>query len=459
MAARTGASVGVAVTITVLGAFALGFFVTTMVFYGQAQRAQGDLASANDNYKQFVSNEQREHAVIRAILEEARADGNKTVVEYLAGNRSELLSSITGDASTAMDQYRDRLQQLPDIAEGSLLDLVNKKNNEIDSLAKQLAEADEERREAQANAEYEANRVAMIEEDFNTSAANMQGNINDYSARVEYVEGTLNTVETRLNGRIEQTLADAAAEVDQMQSRLDEVTRDNNLLRDQVARLRGQGKSDRLQPLNEAELVDGRIDQVIASDKEVLLSIGRNQKAVLGMTFAVYDNATDIRINANTNEYPAGKAVIEIVEVEDDFSRARIIASAQGNPIIRGNVIANAVYDPKKTYKFVVDGLFDINGDGVASAYETEELEALIEQWGGKLVSDVVGDIDFVVLGEQPVLPPPPGPGAPIATMQEYVRLQREIQRYDELLIRAEDASIPLLNANRLQTLIGDFPN
>ncbi len=459
MAARTGASVGVAVTITVLGAFALGFFVTTMVFYGQAQRAQGDLASANDNYKQFVSNEQREHAVIRAILEEARADGNKTVVEYLAGNRSELLSSITGDASTAMDQYRERLQQLPDIAEGSLLDLVNKKNNEIDSLAKQLAEADEERREAQANAEYEANRVAMIEEDFNNSAANMQGNINDYSARVEYVEGTLNTVESRLNGRIEQTLADAAAEIEQMQSELDSVTRDNNLLRDQLARLRGQGKSDRLQPLNEAELVDGRIDQVITSDREVLLSIGRKQKAVLGMTFAVYDNATDIRVNPSTNEYPAGKAVIEIVEVEDDFSRARIIASAQGNPIIRGNVIANAVYDPKKTYKFVVDGLFDINGDGVANDYETDELEALIEQWGGVIVEDVVGDIDFVVLGEQPILPPPPGPGAPIATMQEYVRLQREIQRYDELLIRAEDASIPLLNANRLQTLIGDFPN
>ncbi|MDF1870023.1 MAG: hypothetical protein P1U30_06495 [Phycisphaerales bacterium] len=459
MAARTGASVGVAVTITVLGAFALGFFVTTMVFYGQAQRAQGDLASANESYKQFVSPEQREHAVIRAILEEARSDGNKTVVEYLAGNRSELVGTISGDSATAMPQLRQQLTELPDSAEGSLLDLIAKKNAEIDSLTVRLEEADAQRRAAQDAAEFEANRVAAIEAEFNESAARMQGNMDEYEGRVIYTEDTLGLVDTRNTSRIEEVIAESADTVNRMQSQLDAVSRDNSLLRDQLARLRGQGKSDRLQPLNEAELVDGRIDQVITSDDEVLLSIGRKQKAVLGMTFAVYDNATEIRVNPATNQYPAGKAVIEIIEVEDDFSRARIIASSQGNPIIRGNVIANAVYDPKKTYKFVVDGLFDIDGNGVATRFETDELEALIEQWGGKLEDDVVGDIDFVVLGEKPILPPPPGPGAPIATMQEYVRLQREIQRYDDLLIRAEDASIPLLNANRLQTLIGDFPN
>lgn len=458
MAARTGASVGVAVTITVLGAFALGFFVTTMVFYGQAQRAQGDLATAQDSYKQFVSPDQREHAIIRAILEEARSDGNKTVVEYLAGNRSELVASITGDSATQMTQLRAQLNQLPDISEGSLLDLVAKKNNDIQSLTKRLTEAEDQRRAAQQTAEYEANRVAAIESDFNSTAEVMQGNITDYSDRVEGLEDTLDLVEGRYTSRIEETESDTSIAINDMQSRLDDSIRDNRVLRDLVAKLRGEGKSDILRPVNEAELVDGRIDQVISADDEVLLSIGRNQKAVLGMTFAVYDNATEIRID-DTGNYPAGKAVIEIIEVEDDFSRARIISSSQGNPILRNNVIANAVYDPSKTYKFVVDGLFDINGDGFATGYETDELEALIEQWGGTLEDEVVGDIDFVVLGEKPVLPPPPGPGAPIATMQEYVRLQREIQRYEDLMLRAEDASIPLLNANRLQTLIGDFPN
>src|SRR5690606_35483335 len=153
---------------------------------------------------------------------------------------------------------------------------------------------------------------------------------------------------------------------------------------------------DRITPLNEEALVDGQINQVNAIDNEVMLSIGRTKKAILGMTFAVYDNATDIRENPETGEYPAGKAVVEIVRVEETFSRARVISSSQGNPIVRGDVIANAVYDPTKTYKFVVDGLFDTDGDGVASRFERETLEALIERWGGILVSRISGDVDFV---------------------------------------------------------------
>ena len=117
------------------------------------------------------------------------------------------------------------------------------------------------------------------------------------------------------------------------------------------------------------------------------------------------------------------------------------------------------MYDPTKTYKFVVDGLFDTDRDGVATRYERETLEALIEGWGGIIVAEIDGDVDFVILGERAVLPPPPGPGAPVAAIQEYVRLTQERNRYDDLLIKAGATSMPVLNANRLQTLIGDFPD
>lgn len=458
MAARTGASVGVAVTISLLGVLSLALFVTTMFFYGDSQRANNDLRDVQEQYEDFISSDQREHAVIRAILEEARSE-RQTVVEYLAANRTRLLNDITGEGSTSMGEYLDTLANVDGIEEGSLLELLERRENTIESLNEQLASAEEARNAAQQASEFEAARVATIESDFNDSASQMQGQVDQYGERVNYLEGTLDTVEQRLNNRIEEIRAEAAADVSDMQSRLDGALRDNSILRAQVARLTGEGRSDRLKPLNEAELVDGRIDQLIIEDDEVLLSIGRKDKAVLGMTFAVYDDATSIRVNEDTGEYERGKAVIEIVRVEEDFSRARIIFASQGNPIIRGDVIANAVYDPSKTYKFVVDGLFDIDGDGIATRFETIELEALIEEWGGTVIDNVEGDTDFVVLGEKPVLPPPPGPGAPIAAMQEFVRLQRQIQRYDELLSRATDASIPLLNTNRLQTLIGDFPD
>ncbi len=458
MAARTGASVGVAVTITILGAMSLGFFVTTMVFYGNSQSAKSDLEAANEDYKQFVSAQEREHAAIRTIRDEASRE-RKTVVGFLATNKSELMQTITGDSSKSMTELRELLAGVEGAEGSSLMGLVELKNDQISTLNEQLEASESERRAAQASARDEAERVATIEGDFNNAAANMQGEVQAYADSNKQIMDGVEAVEGRYVAQIDSLRSDYSSRESRLQAANDELIQENIVLGGQVARLLGEGGVDRVMPLNEEALVDGTINQVNAIDNEVMLSIGRAQKAVLGMTFAVYDDATDIRPDAETGEYPEGKAVVEIVRVEETFSRGRIIAESQGNPIVRGDVIANAVYDPTKTYKFVVDGLFDTNGDGVASRFERETLEALIERWGGILVSEITGDVDFVVLGEKPILPPQPGPAAPVATIQEYVRLQQEIQRYEDLMFKAEATSMPLLNSNRLQTLIGDFPN
>ena len=458
MAARTGASVGVAVTITILGAMSLAFFVTTMVFYGNAQSAKSLLAVADEEYKQFVTPAEREHAAIRAIRDEASRE-RKTVVGFLATNKSELMKSITGEPSLSMAEARERIANVEGSEGGSLLGLIAKMDNEISSLQRQLDAAEEGRRAAQEVAQDEAARVAAIESEFDSAAGEMRNEVQAYaSSNQQLIEG-FDGIEGRLGDQIELLRGDSASQKEKMQQRIDDLTQENRVLGEQIQRLQGEGNADRIMPLSEEALVDGLVNQVNPIDNEVMISIGLEQKAILGMTFAVYDDATDIRINTETGEYPQGKAVIEIVRVEDTFSRARVISSSQGNPIVRGDVIANAIYDPTKTYKFVVDGLFDTDHDGVATRYERETLEALIERWGGIVVDKIDGDIDFVVLGERAVLPPPPGPGAPVAAIQEYVRLQQEGNRYDELLLKAGSTSMPVLNANRLQTLIGNFPD
>ncbi len=458
MAARTGASVGVAVTITILGAMSLAFFVTTMIFYGNAQSARTEKQSMEEDVKVFVSPQEREHAAIRAIRDEATRE-RKTVVGYLASNEAELMKTITGDASTSMSDLRTELASVEGTQEGSLVDLIKKLEGKIDSLNTQLAQADEGRKDAQRASQDEAERVGKIENNFDKEGKELRAQVENYRKELELARQKYNELEGRLNKQIEDTRAQSEADKQQMQAANDELVQENYQLQEQVRRLLGEGKVGGLTGLPEEALVDGKINQVNPLDNEVVLSIGRDKKAVLGMTFAVYNDATDIRENPDTGEYPPGKAVVEIIKVEPNFSRARIISSSEGDPIVRGDVIANAVYDPNKTYKFVVDGLFDINGDGVASRFERDTLEALIEQWGGVIVDDIEGDTDFVVLGEKPVLPPAPGPTAPVSVIQEYVRLQQEINHYDNLLNKADKISLPVLNQNRLRTLIGDFPN
>ena len=457
MAARTGASVGVAVTITILGAMSLGFFVTTMVFYGNAQSAQSDLDAANEDVKQFVSPQEREHAAIRTIRDEASRE-RKTVVGFLATNKSEMMQTMIGESSMGMAELRERLAGIEGTEGLSLVGLIDLRNSEISQLNDQLGASETARQNAQAASRDEADRVAQIESDFNTAAAGMQSDVQGYADSNKQVLDGFEAVEGRYVAQIEGLRNDFSTGSQRMQNTIDELVQENIVLQDQILRLLGEGGVKGVAGLPEEALVDGLINQVNPIDNEVMLSIGREQKAVLGMTFAIYDDAFSIRPDEN-GDYPMGKAIVEIVRVEETFSRARIIQSSAGNPIVRGDVIANAVYDPTKTYKFVVNGLFDTDGDGVHSRFERETLEALIERWGGILVPEISGDTDFVVLGEKPVLPPQPGPGAPVASIQEYVRLQQEIQRYDDLMLKAESTSMPLLNSNRLQTLIGDFPN
>ncbi len=456
MAARTGASVGVAVTITILGLLSVALFVTTMVFYGNAQRARNDLAQVRQDYSDFISDSQREHAAVRAVLDSARRE-SRSVVEYLMQTRAELLRAVSGDQQLPMSTLRERLAGIEGAEAQSLFDLIGARNTQIAQLNQRLQIAESDRHTANNRAESEAQRVAAIEAAFNARGMALQAQVNEIMAELEQYRSRFGDLETRFASDLEDTQSRFSGRINDQQATIDRLNQESMTLRDQLARARGEG-SDRVMPLYEAALVDGRIDAVDRAANEVVLSIGRRNKAVLGMTFAVYSDATQIRPDEATGEYPAGKAVVEIVRVEDGFSRARVLQGSEGNPIIRGDIIANAVYDPNKTYKFVVDGLFDINGDGRATRFERDELAALIERWGGTVVSEVTGDLDFIVLGARPVLPPAPAAGAPIAVVNEFNRLGREIQRYDELLEAAEATSIPLLNANRLQTLIGDFP-
>jgi hypothetical protein len=193
---------------------------------------------------------------------------------------------------------------------------------------------------------------------------------------------------------------------------------------------------------------------VNATSGSMTINRGRQHRMVLGASFAVYDDATNIRPDAQGN-YPAGKATIEVMRIGETTSECRITRSTAGNPVVRGDVIANALYDPNKTYKFTVFGNFDTNGDGRYTPQERDDLAAFIRQWNGEVADTLEGDVDFLVLGQKPILPPEPRPNDPIEVVQHYLRIQARVREYEQLLEQARSTQVPVLNQNRLYTLIG----
>jgi hypothetical protein len=205
-------------------------------------------------------------------------------------------------------------------------------------------------------------------------------------------------------------------------------------------------------------LVDGKIVDAPGSSDEVFIDRGKKDRIVLGMTFEVYGSSSQLgAVNPQTGEVARGKASLQVTKVSDTTSTCKITRSIPGNPIIKGDVIANAIYDPMYKFKFLVHGKFDVDGDGRATEQEAEYLRSLVIEWGGTVVTgdELPGDLDFLVLGLEPPIPPPPPDDAAAVVYTDYMNKRQANDKYNQLFRQAREAQIPVLNANRFFILTG----
>jgi hypothetical protein len=197
---------------------------------------------------------------------------------------------------------------------------------------------------------------------------------------------------------------------------------------------------------------DGKIILVDDSAKTVQISLGGNDHIYRGLTFAVYDRGQPIPRDGK------GKAEIEVYNVGDSFSGARIIRSDKKNPVVADDIIANLIWSSTKANTFVVAGDFDLNGDGTRDDDAVAKIHRLVEKWGGKVADSVTVNTDYVILGTPPEVPTKPTtqeteryPNA----MEKYERALQQAAKYKDIQSQAQALSIPILNADRFLYFIG----
>ncbi|MDX2016795.1 MAG: hypothetical protein SFY95_04030 [Planctomycetota bacterium] len=459
MAGRTSTSVGMGVFLTILIVVSLTFIVLSMVFYAQASDAKRQLASTQSEVSEIIRPDERNRDDIRAFVDQAkRSQPPASVVGFLAKNNQDLMEKVTGVRRLSMADFQKRLTGIDGAANQNLLELISSRDNDLASLTQRLAEADAARQAALADLKNESERVKAIEASHQATVDGLNGEIGRYKAEVETYRAGSDKYRADLDARLARAQSEAGAREAALSKQVENLSNERLVLLDQLARLRGEKNKDLLKAADEFALVDARIISVNATERTVSLDIGRNRKVVLGMTFAAYADAGAIRPDPKTGEYPAGKATLEVINVGDSTATARITSEARGNPVVRGDVVANAVFDPNKSYKFLVFGNFDSARTGVATPSGQDDIKALLKGWNGSVVDELSGDVDFLVLGERPVLPPRPGVNAPIEVQRFFIEQDRVVKRYDQLLQQATALAIPVLNENRLYTLIGKTP-
>ncbi len=429
------------------GVLCLVFFVLTLFFYGQVSSLRAKAEQAEQELEAFVRPGERDKA--DRILQQAR---NESVFGYMDSRLSRIIELITGSSNITVEQIEERVAALD--SQTPLLALVEQQQREIARLNGELEEAGTEMARLAQELNTQKAAVDQMRAQFEESQRRMQGTVDTYASRAQDFVGRLESVEQMSRQRIEELIAEREARISDLQAELARKDEQILILEGQVQALRGEKRGDLLTGKPEFALADGMVISVSGSDNTVTIDRGRREKIVLGMTFSVYSDSAAIRPDAQGN-YPPGKALLEVISVGDTSSICRVLRETRGNPIVRGDVVANPLYDPNKTYKMLVFGNFDTNGDGRPTDFERDSVIAEIEAWGGQVVDEMVGDLDFLVLGSRPLLPPKPRSDAPVEIQLEWIRLSQVVDRYDELQQRAESTSIPILNVNRLRTLIG----
>ena len=309
---------------------------------------------------------------------------------------------------------------------------------QLENLQMEFEDADE--------ANYETRQQLLAEQD------KLMQDINDIQQRYDELSANLEQTTGQevdnIRRKLEQTTADyktTNAKLLETQARLNEALEMLKLAKEEIAKIEpGPNRSAM------AYKPDGKIVSVDNQAKIVSIDIGSKDHAYRGLTFTVYNRGTSV------TEDGQGKCEIEVFDIAETYSLARIIPSENNKPLLEGDIIANLVWDSEKVNVFVAIGDFDFNNDGYIDSNAQQRLANLIEKWGGRLDQNISIDTDFLIVGKEPqVIPVDEENDLNLIVEQNNEDALERLRHYNDTLDKAESLWIPVFNYDRFLYFIG----
>ena len=455
MATRS-ASTGVLVTLVIFVILTIALLVGNILQWTQMKSLTEATRKNDEIYKRMGSGAEIGTDDVKRL--ESMADASqKRLIPYLVDLNQQFSGQLTGDRSKVMDDksLAEALKTMGVEDGGTVKTLVTRLKANAETTAAELKSLKDRMDQVKAQIDAASAKAGQAGTQDSEALAKASQALADLSAAAE-------AYRTDAAG-LKQSMADAKQDFDQRvasvknerDSTVEEISRNSNELQTKLAQ--AQEKLSQFEPglQNPALLVDGHVIEVNGSEGQIFVDLGKQQRLQAGTTFEVFETPEQIR--SGGEQGLRGKASIQIMRVGDLTSTARVIRATPGKPVVRGDLLTNAVYSPNHRYRFLVHGKFNIDGDKLASADETQLIVQRIKDWGGTISTEdrVTGDLDFVVLGEIPDEPSPLSPNADDKAVSNYQQARVAKDQYEAILKSATDARIPVLNWNRFQTLTG----
>ena len=373
---------------------------------------------------------------VPATSAEAKINDVKTKVESALESAKEHIAIADPNTTGLVQIIRDLTAKLENTIKAKLAteEQLNDLEERFNTAIKTNSEKEQVIREEKNKLQGQVNKI--------------QADYADLQARLE--QSTEQQVET-----LRTQLTEASANLKSLNDKL-LLTQAELKMTEDVMKLAQQEVRD-IKPSPDHEVLafkpDGTIILIDNQAKVVRLDIGSDQHVYRGLTFTVYDR------NAPVPKDGRGKAEIEVFDVAETYSAARITSSETKSPILEGDIVANLIWNSDKTNVFVVAGDFDLDSDGNIDQNAIVKIQTLIEKWGGNMAGTISIDTDFLLLGGQPQVPKQQptfeelelDPGA----MQRYQAMVQRLNRYNGLQKQAQALWIPIFRYERFLYFIG----
>ena len=389
---------------------------------------------------------------------------SESVVGQLLSENSKLKQIITGVTESPIEGINQQLQSMnvttliPEVQRMRTEEQSTRE--EIESLTKktQLAEkraSDAETAKNRVETEYR-NSVDKLK----AQLTKLENDYDNFQKKADREQKSIASQLSKVRDQFKDQNAKYASTENQLKSEID-------VYKQRIARLESQhsGRVSQEANIDPSTLVDGKIASVLTEQNAVYIDLGQQSHVIPGMTFEIYDPKVGVVKDSEGNY--SGKATIEIINVFETTSVARVVRIPRNAEIFPGDLIANLIYDPELKFKFFVYGEFDLDKIGQLSVTDRRRVENMIIKWGGLLVSDASQqgdnpklnyDVDFLVLGQEPEFPTPPSEDEVDPTaIERHAKAMKRYEAYFGLVKQGKELSIPILNQNRFLSMVGYY--
>jgi hypothetical protein len=456
MAMRSNGGNGVLIALIIFIFLTVGSATAAILLYGQRNNSNEKLAQEEQLRMELMYESDAKRKDIAQFKNEAR-DSRKSLVGYLVDRSNNYRAFVSGDAANDIEATRTHfgLDSNTSVAKG--YDDIRQENRLLNGRA---MEAQNRLRDVESNMSRMNTDYQSLKSSSDDRVNSVMSDIKSYAQAAEQYRQDMTKTQNDYLRAIDDNNTRHKQEVNALEEEIASLTGNQTVLSSRLNELRKVVDSIRIRPRNPAELVDGRVVDVLGSSDQVFINLGRNDRIRPGMSFRVYDDAGKIRLDQRTGQYSEGKASIQVIKVAENTATARVTSSSTARPVVRGDVIANAVFNPEHRFKFLVYGQFDVDGNGTPTHNEADYIRSRIIEWGGEVVEgdQLTGDLDFLVLGDVPeyVFTELISKNATEQEINAMVRKREAYERYEELFQQAINAQIPVLNWNRFRLLTGD---